>query len=54
VNIYELQRLMGYRHITTTGRYLHYGPDPDLAARLTGLWDSDQGEENVVALGRAG
>jgi hypothetical protein len=39
VNIYELQRLMGHRHITTTERCLHYAPDPNLAARLTGLWD---------------
>jgi integrase len=54
VNIYELQRLIGHRHITTTGRYLHYAPDPDLAARLTRLWDSDQSAENVVALRQTG
>jgi integrase len=53
VNIYELQRLMGHRHITTTERYLHYAPDPDLAARLTGLWDSDQSAD-VVALRQTG
>jgi integrase len=54
VNIYELQRLMGHRHITTTERYLHYAPDPDLAARLTRLWDSHQSAENVVALRQTG
>jgi integrase len=54
VNIYELQRLMGHRHITTTERYLHYAPDADLAARLTGLWGSDHGAENVVPLRQAG
>jgi integrase len=53
VNIYELQRLMGHRHITTTERYLHYAPDSDLAARLTGLWDADEGTEKVVALRKA-
>jgi integrase len=50
VNIYELQRLMGHRHITTTERYLHYAPDPHLASRLTGLWDADEGTGKVVAL----
>jgi integrase len=54
VNIYELQRLMGHRHITTTERYLHYVPDPDLGARLTGLWDSDSDAAKVIALRRAG
>ena len=54
VNIYELQRLMGHRHITTTERYLHYAPDPELAAKLTGLWDDDQPAENVIALRKAG
>jgi len=33
-NIYEVQRMMGHRHITTTERYLHYAPDPDAAAKL--------------------
>ncbi len=37
-NIYEVQRMMGHRHITTTERYLHYAPDPDAAAKLTSLW----------------
>jgi hypothetical protein len=54
VNIYELQRLMGHRHITTTERYLHYAPDPNLAARLTGPWDADEGTEKVVAFRKAG
>jgi integrase len=54
VNIYELQRLMGHRNITTTERYLHYAPDADLAARLTGLWGGDQDAENVVPLRQAG
>ena len=40
-NIYEVQRMMGHRHITTTERYLHYAPDPDAAAKLSGLWQSD-------------
>lgn len=38
-NIYEVQRMMGHRHITTTERYLHYAPDPDAAAKLSRLWD---------------
>ena len=25
----------------TTERYLHYAPDPDAAAKLSGLWQSD-------------
>ncbi len=54
MNIYELQRLMGHRNITTTERYLHYAPDPDLAARLSGLWDDDSGAEKVVAFRKAG
>lgn len=33
-NIYEVQRMMGHRHITTTERYLHYAPDPDAASSL--------------------
>jgi hypothetical protein len=33
--------MMGHRHITTTERYLHYAPDPDAAAKLSGLWQSD-------------
>jgi len=37
-NIYEVQRMMGHRHITTTERYLHYAPDPDAAAKLSRLW----------------
>ncbi len=36
-NIYEVQRMMGHRSITTTERYLHYAPDPDGAAKLSGL-----------------
>lgn len=53
VNIYELQRLMGHRHITTTERYLHYAPDPDMAARLSGLWDADTEPDTVVSIRRA-
>lgn len=37
-NIYEVQRMMGHRHITTTERYLHYAPDPEAAAKLSRLW----------------
>jgi len=37
-SIYEVQRMMGHRHITTTERYLHYVPDPDAAAKLSDLW----------------
>ena len=40
-NIYEVQRMMGHRHITTTERYLHYAPNPEAAARLSGLWSDD-------------
>ena len=49
-NIYEVQRMMGHRHITTTERYLHYAPDPDAAAKLSGLWQSDAASGNVVSL----
>jgi integrase len=47
-NIHEVQRMMGHRHITTTERYLHYAPDPDAAAKLSGLWQSDDSGGNVV------
>lgn len=40
-NIYEVQRMMGHRHITTTERYLHYAPNPEAAAKLSGLWSGD-------------
>jgi integrase len=40
-NIYEVQRMMGHRHITTTERYLHYAPDPDAATKLSRLWSVD-------------
>jgi integrase len=49
-NIYEVQRMMGHRHITTTERYLHHAPDPDAAAKLSGLWQSDDPAGNVVSL----
>jgi integrase len=53
-NIYEVQRMMGHRHITTTERYLHYAPDPDAAAKLSGLWGAPAGEDgaNVVSIRR--
>jgi integrase len=53
-NIYDVQRMMGHRHITTTERYLHYAPDPDAAAKLSGLWGASEGEDgaNVVPLRR--
>jgi integrase len=38
-NIYEVQRMMGHRHITTTERYLHYAPNPEAASKLSGLWN---------------
>jgi hypothetical protein len=44
---------MGHAHITTTERYLHYAPDPTLAATLSGLWESDNPTENVVPLREA-
>ncbi|MFL5822455.1 MAG: tyrosine-type recombinase/integrase [Solirubrobacteraceae bacterium] len=47
-NIYEVQRMMGHRHITTTERYLHYAPNPDAAAKLSGLWGDGEPEGNVV------
>jgi integrase len=49
-NICEVQRMMGHRHITTTERYLHYAPDPDAAAKLSGLWQSDGPSNNVVSI----
>jgi integrase len=49
-NIYEVQRMMGHRHITTTERYLHYAPDPDAAAKLSRLWQSDGPTDNVVSI----
>jgi integrase len=53
-NIYEVQRMMGHRHITTTERYLHYAPDPDAAAKLSGLWGGPacDVDGNVVPLRR--
>jgi len=51
-NIYELQRMMGHRHITTTERYLHYAPNPEAAAKLSGLW-SDAEASKVAKLRRA-
>jgi integrase len=53
-NIYEVQRMMGHRHITTTERYLHYAPDPDAAATLSGLWGASAGADgsNVVPIWR--
>jgi len=49
-NIYDVQRMMGHRSITTTERYLHYAPDPDAAAKLSALW---QPTAPVVAISRA-
>ncbi len=49
-NIYEVQRMMGHRHITTTERYLHYAPNPEAAAKLSGLWSADEPLENVVGI----
>jgi hypothetical protein len=45
--------MMGHRHLTTTERYLHYAPDPDAAAKLSGLWMADAGDpdgDNVVSI----
>jgi len=42
-NIYGVHRMMGHRHLTTTERYLHYAPDPDAAAKLSGLWGASEG-----------
>jgi integrase len=49
-NLYDVQRMMGHRHITTTEKYVHYAPDPDAAAKLSGLWGAADGEDgsNVV------
>jgi integrase len=49
-NIYEVQHMMGHRHITTTKRYLDYAPDANAAAKLSGLWRSDEPGENVVGI----
>ena len=49
-NIYEVQQMMGHRHITTTERYLHYAPDPDAAAKLSRLWQSDDSTDNIVSI----
>jgi hypothetical protein len=40
--------MMGHRHITTTERYLHYAPNPEAAAKLSGLW-SDTTAVGAVA-----
>ena len=42
--------MMGHRHITTTERYLHYAPDPDAPAKLSHLWQSEEGASNVVSI----
>jgi integrase len=49
-NIYEVQRMMGHRHITTTERYLHYAPNPEAAAKLSGLWSGGDHAANVARL----
>ncbi|MFZ0378177.1 MAG: tyrosine-type recombinase/integrase [Solirubrobacteraceae bacterium] len=49
-NMHEVQRMMGHRHITTTARYLHYAPDLDAAAKLSGVWQSDDPSGNVVRI----
>jgi hypothetical protein len=46
--------MMGHRHITTTERYLHYAPNPEAAAKLSGLWDDHQAAEKVVQIRHAG
>jgi integrase len=52
-NIYEVQRMMGHRHITTTERYLHYAPNPEAAAKLSGLWSDDEAATKVAKLRQA-
>lgn len=52
-NIYEVQRMMGHRHITTTERYLHYAPNPEAAAKLSGLWREDELAGKAAQLHRA-
>jgi integrase len=47
-NIYELQRMMGHRHITTTERYLHYAPNPEAAAKLSCLWGEGETDGAVA------
>jgi hypothetical protein len=42
--------MMGHRHITTTERYLHYAPNSDGVAKLSGLWQSDARQPNVVPI----
>jgi integrase len=49
-NIYEVQRMMGHRHIATTERYLHCASDPDAATKLSRLWQSDDPTDNVVRI----
>lgn len=49
-NIYEVQRMMGHRHITTTERYLHYAPNPEAAAKLSGLWAEGDTAAQVARL----
>lgn len=51
-NIYEVQRMMGHRHITTTERYLHYAPNPEAAAKLSGLWGDTAAPGTVAQLRR--
>lgn len=49
-NIYEVQRMMGHRHITTTERYLHYAPNPEAAAKLSDLWAGGEVRSKVANL----
>jgi integrase len=49
-NIYEVQRMMGHRHITTTERYLHYAPNPEAAAKLSSLWSDEEAAGKVAKL----
>lgn len=46
-NIYEVQKMMGHARITTTERYLHYAPDPEGAAKITGLWADAASREDA-------
>jgi integrase len=52
-NMYEVQRMIGHRHITTTERYLHDAPNPEAAAKLSGLWGGDEAAAKVAKLRRA-
>jgi hypothetical protein len=43
-----VRRLMGHRHITTTEHYLRHAPNPEAAAKLSGLRRGNERPTKVV------